>query len=392
MFAARLFFGLLLLTVGAFARPTNAPLSTAEIKQSMDRGIQWLIKNQNKDGSWGSAHKTKDLNIFAPVPGAHHGFQSGVTAMSIEALIESGAARESDAARTALTRGEDWLIKNMQRVRRADTTAIYNVWAHSYAIQALVDMHRNTTDAQRQKLIREVIESQLDRLKRYESADGGWGYYDFSVGAQKPAAVTTSFTTATGLFALKELEKIGMNAPSNLVRRAIATVNRQRKPDHTYLYSESHKYRPMWEINRKGGSLGRSQACNIALRVWGDKTITDDVLAECLDRLVERYEWLSIGRKRPVPHESWFLIAGYFFYYGHYYAALCAEVLPPERAANYRRDLARIIVPLQEKDGSWWDYPLYNYHQPWGTAFALMTLQRCLPVQSSTTTGEKGAP
>ena len=392
MSAIRLLAVLLLLAPNAFSRPTNAPLSTAQIKQSMDRGIEWLIKNQNKDGSWGSATKTKELNIYAPIPGAHHGFQSGVTAMSVEALIETGAAKESDAARKALERGEEWLLKNMQRVRRADTTAIYNVWAHSYAIQALVDMHQRTSDPERQKQIREVIESQIDRLKRYESADGGWGYYDFSIGAQKPAAITTSFTTATGIFALKELEKIGMSAPTNLVQRAIATVNRQRKPDHTYLYSESHKYRPMWEINRKGGSLGRSQACNIALRVWGDKTITDDVVAECLDRLVERYEWLSIGRKRPVPHESWFLIAGYFFYYGHYYAALCADVLPAERAAPYRRDLARIIVPLQEKDGSWWDYPMYNYHQPWGTAFALMTLQRCLPVQSSTTTGGTAAP
>ena len=38
------------------------------------------------------------------------------------------------------------------------------------------------------------------------------------------------------------------------------------------------------------------------------------------------------------------------------------------------------MLDRQEKDGSWWDYPLYDYHQPYGTAFALMTLQRCLPV------------
>ena len=39
--------------------------------------------------------------------------------------------------------------------------------------------------------------------------------------------------------------------------------------------------------------------------------------------------------------------------------------------------LARILLHLQEKDGSWWDYPLYDYHQQYGTAFALMTLVRC---------------
>jgi len=32
---------------------------------------------------------------------------------------------------------------------------------------------------------------------------------------------------------------------------------------------------------------------------------------------------------------------------------------------------------LQEQDGSWWDYPLYSYHKPYGTAFALMALTRC---------------
>jgi hypothetical protein len=30
-----------------------------------------------------------------------------------------------------------------------------------------------------------------------------------------------------------------------------------------------------------------------------------------------------------------------------------------------------------EKDGSWWDYPLYDYHQQSGSALVLMSLKRC---------------
>ena len=88
-------------------------------------------------------------------------------------------------------------------------------------------------------------------------------------------------------------------------------------------------------ISRPGGSLGRSQACNVAMRIWGDELVTDEVLVTWLDRLFARNVWLDIGRKRPIPHESWFGVAGYFFYYGHYYAALCIEQLPPaERGAR----------------------------------------------------------
>ena len=139
------------------------------------------------------------------------------------------------------------------------------------------------------------------------------------------------------------------------------------------------KYRPRSGINRPAGSLGRSHACNYALQIWGDASVTDDVHKICLDRLIERNGWLDIARKRPMPHESWFAVAGYFFYYGHLYAAFCVDTLSPSDQAEYQRQLAKIIVPLQEKDGSWWDFPFYDYHQQYGTAMALLTLKRCLP-------------
>ena len=32
---------------------------------------------------------------------------------------------------------------------------------------------------------------------------------------------------------------------------------------------------------------------------------------------------------RPVPHEAYYLNAGYFFYFGHYYCGLAIGLLPP---------------------------------------------------------------
>ena len=35
------------------------------------------------------------------------------------------------------------------------------------------------------------------------------------------------------------------------------------------------------------------------------------------------------------------------------------------------------ILPNQDPDGSWWDFAMWDYHKPYGTAFAIMTLLRC---------------
>src|SRR5262249_7515994 len=137
-----------------------------------------------------------------------------------------------------------------------------------------------------------------------------------------------------------------------------------RKPDGSYLYFATNNGNAappalMLEINQLPGSLGRVQACNLALRLWGDEYITDDVLKTWLDHLIARNGWLDLGRKKPIPHESFAKVAGYFYYYGHYYAGLCLGQLPARERSFYQDHLAHIIMERQEADGSWFDFPLY---------------------------------
>ena len=358
------------------AQPSIEPVSRGDLEASIDRGVAFLVASQNRDGSWGSATRTKGLNIYAPIPGAHHAFRAATTALCISALIETGA--DSSDALEALERGEQWLLKELPEVRRAEMTAIYNTWAHAYGISALARMYdRNPRDTARREQIRKLVAQQIDLLARYEFVGGGWGYYDFDHHLSQPGGAANSFTTATVLIAFDDARHIGVEVPAKLAQRGVRQVQRQRKPDFTYLYSANFNFYTMRSINQPGGSLGRTQACNAALRAWDDEAVTDEVVAEWLQRLFDRNGWLDMGRKRPVPHESYFAVAGYFFYYGHYYGAMCIDLLPPDQRPHFQSLMARTITALQEKDGSWWDYPLYDYHQPYGTSFALMTLTRC---------------
>lgn len=135
-----------------------------------------------------------------------------------------------------------------------------------------------------------------------------------------------------------------------VLKRAIQSTAHRRKPDFTYLYSMlrpleiSHAVAP---INRPARSLGRSQVCNLALRLWDDQRTTDGVLKEWLDCLITHNGWFNMGRERPIPHASFAQVAGYFFYFGHYHGALCIDQLPKAERLFYQDQLARLLIRLQ---------------------------------------------
>jgi len=355
--------------------PPVAPPAPAALEASVRRGVEFLLARQNKNGSWGSAHNTTGLDIYAPT-GSHEAFRAGTTALCLSALMEIGDRMPGVPA--AIDRGQAWFLENVGKVRRATPDTLYNSWAHAYAIDYLSRvLLAEPKDSPRSPRLLRLVEQQIGMLGRYECVDGGWCYYDFNAHTQQPSGSSISFVSAACLVALERAKRAGASVPQRLVKRAMASIRRQRKPDFSYCYGEYLKYMPMHPVNMPGGSLGRSQACNLAMRLWGDASITDEVLSTWLDRLFARNGWLDIGRKRPIPHESWFSVAGYFFYFGHYYAALCIQQLPPPQRPEYQDHLARVLLQLQEKDGSWWDFPMYDYHQPYGTAFALMSLGHC---------------
>ena len=364
-------------TGGKVPRPKPITPPTAEaLEASITRGIDFLIKRQNKNGSWGSARNTKELNINTPVPGGHQGLRAAVTSLCVGALIVSNDDRE--VVQETLRRAEAWMITDIPKVRRGSTGVIYNNWAHAYAIEALVLMHdRLPKDKPRQELMKKLIVGQIDRLTRYSYLQGGWGYYDYQYNMQRPAGRSNSFTTATCMIALRKAEDIGVDVPEKIIKPAFRELKRQRRPDFGYLYSSGFVTRKGHPVNQPGGSLARSQVCNLAARTYGDETVTDQVMIDWLDRLIARNGWLSMGRKRPVPHESYYKVAGYFYYYGHYYAAGCIATLPADEQPRLKGHLADIIMKLQESTGCWWDYPLYDYHQQYGTALAIQTLVGC---------------
>ena len=353
-------------------------VTTAALNASIRRGVDFLIADQNSNGSWGSATRTKNLNIYAPLPGAHHAYRAGASGLALSGIIDAADPRPEVEA--AIAKAAAWTAAELPTLRRADPTTTYNVWGHAYGLRAISRLFTREVDPAKKAEWARLAQEQVDLVDRYEDINGGWGYLDVfdEVTTQKPSGIPTSFTTATVLLAMDQARAtMGVKLNDKLVQRSIAGINIQREPDFSYVYSFNHRMRPRADINRPAGSLARSQACNAALRVFGEKAVTDEVLTTWSDRFLAREGFLSNVRKRPVPHEGAFRIAGYFYYYGIYYFTESVRLLPKEKHAAYAKQLAAILLERQEKDGSWWDYPLYDYHQPYGTGYSLMALAWC---------------
>jgi hypothetical protein len=253
---------------------------------------------------------------------------------------------------------------------------MYNVWAHTYALEALaVEMRHPPFEGDAR--VKSAAEAQLGRLVRYQTHIGGWNYYDFKAQTQTPSMGPTSFGTAAGLVALWEAKRSGIAVPDRMIASCVRRLEECRMPDGAYLYDADARYRPQAAYNRPKGSVGRTQSCNYALWLSGSQMIGQAEAVEGLEAFFRDHDFMNMGRKRPYPHEAWYFTSGYYYYFGHYYAALLVERLGPELGKKrFGGRLAAKILPYQEEDGSWWDYAMWDYHKPYGTAFAVMSLVR----------------
>ena len=351
------------------AVPPEAPSAAAE--EARRRGIAYLLKSQNEDGSWGRFESARPWEVYLGSVASHRAFRAATSALCVLALL--GPAQRDTEVQQALERGLHYLLEEPP-LYRATGEVLYNVWGHGYVLQAMSAVLGAGRLSAFHSRARKVAQREIKLLRELQGADGGWSYYDFQFARQHPTGrISTSFTTAAVLVALHEARLAGLEVAAPCTDAALRSLSRLRRPDGAYIYGLYLRLRPEHLANHVQGSLGRSQSCNLALWLH-QHGVGEEELERGLENLSRFHHFIEMGKSRPYPHESWYATAGYYFFFGHYYAARIARELPAEKGRRFLAELRETIIRLQDEDGSWWDFPFYGYHKPYGTAFALLTL------------------
>jgi len=374
-------------------RPVPDPQrSLTRTHAAQTRGRAWILANQRPDGSFGTFESPRAREIYLDTQASHRAFHTATTALVCWSLV--GPARTDPACSAALLRGLTWL-EAQGEVGRASGNTFYSVWAHTYLLELASAILADPARAADHQAWRAILDREVQVARREQSAEGGWAYYDFNHVGQNPSGhESTSFNTGAMIESLLNASEQGATVPAGTIADALTCMERMRIPSGSFAYGTYAELNVAGDYNKVSGASGRLQVCNLALFRQGAQGTDGETLLRGVELLRERHFYIEIARGRVMPHEAFYRNSGYYYFFGHYYCARVLQVAP----AGPRRDvlvrwLAEQMAIDQNRDGSWFDYPLYGYGFAYATGFAMRTLEILEPMiaEQVRATGGTGA-
>ncbi len=355
----------------SFAAP--ATLSADDARTAVSRAAKFLQRSQNADGSWASGVMESVLEAEFSVE-SFYDWQMATVGLASMALMVLDENPEREAA---LEKALNWLCTS-RLPKRGNNWDIDGNWTSLYGYVALTQAAcdaRFQSAAWRAKIEKRALEF-YRQLEAVQTPEGGWGYYEGPVISARPTW-STSFSTACAVPALVDGAKHGWPIDPKLIARAVEYVRRCRLPNGAYEYDlrAIPRINGGEHINDVKGSLGRIQVCNWALRRAGEKTVTDEKIRTGLEAFFADHKFLDFARMRPIPHEGYYYNAGYFYFFGHYHAAMAINELPESERENWHARLRPYLVSTQWKDGASMDFQGSSYLMYASTSFAILALQ-----------------
>ncbi len=173
--------------------------------EAIDRGLQWVLRMQCKDGGWSAFERNVNKIILNSIPYADHGAvldpsTSDLTGRVLELLGRFGHNRKSPAVRRA--------VRFLKKEQEYDG-CWYGRWGVNYiygthlVLQGLASVREDMTAPYVRKAVQWLME--------HQNEDGGWGetiasYDNPDLRGQGPSTPSQTAWAITGLMAAGEIQ------------------------------------------------------------------------------------------------------------------------------------------------------------------------------------------
>ena len=210
---------LLATTVPSQAETQYPEFVDQEIANAIKGGIRYLVRTQNRDGSWRGS-------------GSYGVYPTSMTALAGMALLGSGSTPTRGQHWRSVRNAADFLVRSAQPSGLITAMAEEgrSMYGHGFATMFLAEVYGMEEDAARQRKLHDVLTKAVQLIVRAQSSYGGWYYTPDS-------SYDEGSVTVTQLQALRACRNAGISVPVKAIKEAVAYIRKSANPDGGIAYS-----------------------------------------------------------------------------------------------------------------------------------------------------------
>ncbi|MBY0521795.1 MAG: terpene cyclase/mutase family protein [Gemmataceae bacterium] len=195
-------------------------------RKVIDKGLEYLAKQQQRDGHWecnGGQYPTT------------------ATALAGMAMLMEGSTMREGKYSERIRKAVDWLIDRSQRngllgnPNNASESYRY-MYGHGFTLLFLSCVHGEEEDADRRKKLEDVLTRAVEFTGKAQTNRGGWGY----VSAADGQNFDEGSVTITQLQGLRAARNAGIVVPKKVIDEAVKYLEKCTTPRGGIIYSLAH--------------------------------------------------------------------------------------------------------------------------------------------------------
>jgi len=283
-----------------------AHLVTPEARAAIERGLKFLARTQNPDGSWTSNAGKKINESYRPFDESRDVPHVGVSSLAILAYLAGGHLPGRGPYGEVVNRAVGFVLDQAQQSGMIQGSGT-RMYSHAFATLALAEVYGMAPHPR----IRAVLENAVDFTVRCQNETGGWRYVPFTSDSDMSVTVCQ-------VVALRAARNVGFKVPQATIDRALTYVIRS-----AYTGEEAKggfRYQPQ-EIRWNRDSFALAAAGLTTLfqaGLYDNASIASYVKRHKIDqvpppRIEDTVRYLR-NQYLEVPRDH------FFFWYGCYYA------------------------------------------------------------------------
>ena len=305
-----------------------------EVRACVSKGLEWMAKQQNKDGHWEAFGGQYPLTM------------TGVGGMVM--LMEGSTIREGKYSEN-IKRAVDWLMARSQPNGMLGNPNIPGeagryMYGHGFALLFLASVYGEEEDIDRRKRLEDILTRAVQFTGKAQTNRGGWGY----VSAADGGNFDEGSVTITQLQALRAARNAGIVVPTEIINKAKDYLKQCTNAQGGVIYS----------LGGGGGGDGRpaltaaAVSCGFSAGEYDSKEVRQWL------KFCQVHVPLAIGGGARFGHDEY---THYYYSQALYslgedgYAKLFPDSKPSERLtwSLYKKAVFDGLIHTQSADGSW---------------------------------------